>query len=309
MDYSSNCTDSSSPTHSDISEEDDIVVKNNSLIVNDNTTHGTYKDLCLLKISCDISTNLCSITPNTDTNENEFIESRISESHNMNNLQNVIIKKDEQSNKTTKLYVQNTIVEDCNVQNVKNKNLSKNNITLNNESGFDSLNNNINKDFLGYSIQHSICSTILQETTELSQTQASIDPMQYLLIAAGHMNAVFKHESIAEYKEAFMQYKLAISCLINGIQFDSNSARVASVKKKISKYLTQAEHLYNKYLNYNFSVVSKPMSELQYYKVLKVMKSVMLVMDIRTNYDRIIKVKKFFLTFQCNKLNMVINSK
>jgi len=258
--------------------------------------HGTFQDPCLLKTSCDISTNLCSITPNIDTNENEFMESRISESHSTNNLQNAIIKKNEQSNKMTKLYVQNIVAEDCNVQNVKNKNLNKNDITtLNNESGFDSLNNNINKDFPDYNTQHSIYSTILQEATEFSQTQSLIDPIQYLLIAAGHMNAAFKHESIAEYEEAFMQCKLAISCLINGMQFDTNSARVASVKQKISKYLTQAEQLYNKYLNYNFSIVSKPVSELQYYKVLKVMKSVMLVMDIRTNCDRIIKVKKFFL--------------
>ncbi|EZA59561.1 Ribosomal protein S6 kinase-like protein [Ooceraea biroi] len=289
VECSSNRTHSSSPTRSDTSEEDRIAAKNDPLIVNDNTARDTFQTaLCLPKTPSDVSTNLCSTVPNTDTNENEFTESRTNESHGTINLQSVTATKDEQSNKTTKLYVQNTVAEDCNVQNVKNTNLNRNNATaLNNELGFDSLNNNISKSLSNHNTEHSTYSAISQEAVELSQTQP--DPTQYLLIAAGHMSAAFKHESIAEYEEAFMQYKLGISCLINGVQYDPNGARVVSIKDKISKYLTQAEQLYNRYLNCNVSVVNKPVSELQYYKVLKAMKSVMLVMDVRANCDRIIK--------------------
>lgn len=287
VDCSNNCVHSSSPSHSDTSEEDRIVTKNDTLIVNDN--NGTFQTPCLPKTPSDVSMNLCTIAPNTVTNDNDRVESRTKESHGTTDLQNAIVRKDEQSNKTIKSHVQNIVAEDCSAQNAKNKNLNKNNITTlgNVESGFDSLNNNVDKSLSNYNTENSTYSMLLQDAIELSQTQS--DPTQYLLIAAGHMSAAFKHESIAEYGEAFIQYKLGISCLINGVQFDPNGARVVSIKDKISKYLTQAEQLYNKYLNCNVSVVSKPVSELQYYKVLKVMKSVMLVMDIRANCDRIIK--------------------
>lgn len=293
VDCSNNCVHSSSPSHSDTSEEDRIVTKNDTLIVNDN--NGTFQTPCLPKTPSDVSMNLCTIAPNTVTNDNDRVESRTKESHGTTDLQNAIVRKDEQSNKTIKSHVQNIVAEDCSAQNAKNKNLNKNNITTlgNVESGFDSLNNNVDKSLSNYNTENSTYSMLLQDAIELSQTQS--DPTQYLLIAAGHMSAAFKHESIAEYGEAFIQYKLGISCLINGVQFDPNGARVVSIKDKISKYLTQAEQLYNKYLNCNVSVVSKPVSELQYYKVLKVMKSVMLVMDIRANCDRIIKVKTCIL--------------
>jgi len=77
-----------------------------------------------------------------------------------------------------------------------------------------------------------------------------------------------------------------ISC----VRFDPDNTRVPGIKDKISKYLARAEQLYNKHLNFNLSKVNKPISELQYYKVLKIIKSVMLVMDIRANCNRIIKV-------------------
>lgn len=267
---------------SDTSEDDLIAPLNDS--ANDTTAQNNLQ--VISKTNRNALTNPCSTLPNIYTNKNEFAASqRKNESHNATNLQNVNVKKEEQSCKTEKS--QNTITRNCNVD-IRNKNFDENNITtLSNVSGFDNVNNNI-KDLANCNT-HPACS-ILQETTNTSY-QKEADFTQYLLIAAAHMSAAFKHESIAEYEEAFTQYKLGISCLINGVQSDPDSTRVPSIKDKISKYLARAEQLYNRYLNCNISIVSKPVSELQYYKVLKVIKSVMLVMDIRANCNRIIKVR------------------
>lgn len=84
----------------------------------------------------------------------------------------------------------------------QSKSYDKNDITLSDVSGFDSLNNNISKPFLNYNTQ-SAYSVILNE--EVNASQAQSDSTQYLLIAAAHISAAFKHESIAEYEEAFIQ--------------------------------------------------------------------------------------------------------
>ncbi|OAD55939.1 Ribosomal protein S6 kinase delta-1 [Eufriesea mexicana] len=119
--------------------------------------------------------------------------------------------------------------------------------------------------------------------------QSWADSSQYILIAAAHMSAAFKHEDLTEYEEAFTQYKMGISSLRSGVESDSNKIRADIIKEKISKYLERAEKLYNRYLNCNISVLNKPISELQYYKVLKVIESVMLVKDIRQNCLSIVK--------------------
>ncbi|CAL1675981.1 unnamed protein product [Lasius platythorax] len=268
---------------SDTSEDDLIAPLNDSAFANDTAAQNTLQ--VLSKTSHNVLTNPCSTLPNIIyTNENEFAASqRKNESRSATNLQIANVKKEEQSYKTEKSHAQSTIVRDCDAD-IRNKNFDANNITtLSNVSEFDNVNNN-NKDLLNCNTR----SVILQEKGNTSyQTQAEFT--QYLLIAAAHMSAAFKHESISEYEEAFTQYKLGISCLINGVQFDPDSTRVPSIKDKISKYLARAEQLYNRHLNCNISIVSKPISELQYYKILKVMKSVMLVMDIRANCNRIIK--------------------
>lgn len=266
---------------SDTSEEDRIVALNNSVLTSDTTAQSTFQVPCLSKTSHNVLTNTCSTLSNICTNENEFsVSPRIIESHSTTNLQNASINDDEQNYKMVKQYKQNTTNQDCDAH-IRNTNLDSNRVTLSDESGFDCLNNNIIKNLSNCNTTHSMC----------SMTQA--DSAQYILIAAGHMSAAFKHESIAEYKEAFTQYKLGISSLITGVQFDPDSTRVTSIKDKISKYLARAEQLFNRHLNCNISLVSKPVSELQYYKVLKIMKSVMLATDIRANCNRIIKVKDF----------------
>lgn len=114
---------------------------------------------------------------------------------------------------------------------------------------------------------------------------------QYILIAAAHMSAAFRHEAIAEYEEAFTQYKLGISNLMNGIQNDLDVERRNTIKEKIRKYLQRAEKLYNRHLNCNISVLSKPESELQNYKVLGFIQSIMLVKDTLRGFTRVIKVR------------------
>ncbi|KMQ95918.1 ribosomal protein s6 kinase delta-1-like protein [Lasius niger] len=213
---------------SDTSEDDLIAPLNDSAFANDTAAQNTLQ--VLSKTSHNVLTNPCSTLPNIIyTNENEFAASqRKNESRSATNLQIANVKKEEQSYKTEKSHAQSTIVRDCDAD-IRNKNFDANNITtLSNVSEFDNVNNN-NKDLLNCNTR----SVILQEKGNTSyQTQAEFT--QYLLIAAAHMSAAFKHESISEYEEAFTQYKLGISCLINGVQFDPDSTRVPSIKDKIS---------------------------------------------------------------------------
>ncbi|XP_012054364.1 PREDICTED: ribosomal protein S6 kinase delta-1 [Atta cephalotes] len=297
--YSNDCAHSLS---SDTSEDDRIVALSDPVLVNDNTVQSTFEIPCSLKASHNVLTNPCSSLSNVIcANKNEFAHRRKNESHDSINLQNANVNRKE-SCKTAKLHTQNIIKQyDAH----QNKSFDKNNMaTLSDVTGFDSLNNNISKPFLNYDT-HSTYSVIIQE--DVNDSQAQPDSTQYLLIAAAHISAAFKHESIAEYEEAFTQYKLGISCLINGVQFDSDSTRVPGIKDKISKYLARAEQLYNEHLNCNISKVTKPISELQYYKVLKIMKSVMLVMDIRANCKRIIKTIEKSCIYEDNVSNYVLH--
>jgi len=278
-DYTNDCAHSLS---SDTSEDDRIVALSDPVLVNDSMVQSTFQVPCPLKASRNILTD-STLSSIICTNKDEFAYQKKNESHDSINLQNANVKE-EQSYKTAKSHTKDTITKHHDAH--QNKSFDKNDTTLSDMSGFDSLNNNISKPFLNYDI-HSTYSA-LHEEVNVSQT--SPDSTQYLLIAAAHISAAFKHESIAEYEEAFTQYKLGISCLINGVRFDRDNTRVPGIKDKISKYLARAEQLYNKHLNFNISKVNKPISELQYYKVLKIMKSVMLVMDIRANCNRIIKV-------------------
>lgn len=281
--YTNDCSHSLS---SDTSEDDRIVAFSDSVLVNDNTVQNTFQ--VRLKESRNTPTN-STLSGVVCTTKNEFtVYQRRNESHGSINLQNGNVNREEQSYKTAELHTKDAIIKRYDAH--QSKNFDKSNVTAlnkSNVSGFDSLNNNISKSTSNYDT-HS-----LHEEVNVSQVVQT--DSQYLLIAAAHISAAFKHESIAEYEEAFTQYKLGISCLINGVQFDADSARVPGIKDKISKYLARAEQLYNKHLNCNVSIVKKPISELQYYKILKIMKSVMLVMDVRANCNRIIKVKGYVL--------------
>ncbi|XP_076630557.1 ribosomal protein S6 kinase-like 1 [Colletes latitarsis] len=132
------------------------------------------------------------------------------------------------------------------------------------------------------------------------------DSSQYILVAAAHMSAAFKHEDLTEYEEAFTQYKMGISSLQSGVECDSNKMRAEIIQEKISKYLKRAEKLYNRYLNCNISLLSKPASELQHYKVLKIIESVMLVKDVRRNCLNIVKAIEKSSTNKENISNYIL---
>ncbi|KAL6267068.1 hypothetical protein P5V15_000144 [Pogonomyrmex californicus] len=297
--YTNDCAHSLS---SDTSEDDRIVASNDSVFANDNIVQDTFQVPYLSKPS-NILTSSCSTLSNVIcTNNNEFtVHQKNNESQGSINLQNANINKEEQNCKITKLHVQGTKNYE---PHIGNKDCDKNNITtFSNVSEFDNLNNVISKNLSNYDT-HSTYPTILYEEVSLSQRQS--ESTQYLLIAAAHISAAFKHESIGEYEEAFTQYKLGISCLINGVKSDTDKTRILSIKDKVSKYLTRAEQLYNRHLNCNISIVKKPISELQYYKVLKIMKSVMLVMDIRANCNKIIKTAEKSCIQENNISNYVL---
>lgn len=132
------------------------------------------------------------------------------------------------------------------------------------------------------------------------------DITNYIVVAAAYVSAAFRHEAIAEYEEAFAQYKMGISTLLLGVETDPNDARKIIVKEKISKYLDRAERLYNKYLNWNISVLNKPVLDLQNYKILKIINSLMLVKDIHSNCLRIVKSIEKSLCSKDNISNYIL---
>ncbi|KAI4498799.1 hypothetical protein M0802_005974 [Mischocyttarus mexicanus] len=142
-------------------------------------------------------------------------------------------------------------------------------------------------------------SNMIQDCSDLARTCKDIT--HYIVVAAAYISAAFKHEAIAEYEEAFAQYKMGISTLLLGVETDPDHVRKITIKKNISKYLDRAEKLYNRYLNWNLSVLNKPVSDLQYYKVLKIIDSVMLVTDLHSSNVRIVKSIEKSL---CNKENI-----
>ncbi|CAK9828216.1 Ribosomal protein S6 kinase-like 1 [Anthophora retusa] len=159
--------------------------------------------------------------------------------------------------------------------NVRNEKSSVIVQTSNTDINTDTTNENLNSAILAH------------DGSDLPQSWP--DSSQYILVAAAHMSAAFRHEDLTEYEEAFTQYKMGISSLRSGVESDSNKIRAEIIKEKISKYLERAEKLYNRYLNCNISLLNKPVSELQYYKVLQTIESVMLVKDVRQNCLNIVK--------------------
>lgn len=297
---------------SDTSEDDRVAALSDAaLVVNDNAVPASA---CRAPVQVPLKAGSQSALTNSRStlsgvicaNKNELAaHRRKNESHGDIDLPNANVSREEQSYKTAKLHTRGNVAKHHDAH--QNKSSDRHDVTaLGDVSGFDSLNNNVSKPLSNYDIPHpNAYSAILRE--EVNVRQARPDITQYLLIAAAHISAAFKHESIAEYEEAFTQYKLGISCLINGVQFDPDGTRVPGIKDKISKYLARAEQLYNEHLNCNVSKVSKPVSELQHYKVLKIMKSVMLVTDMRANCNRIIKTVEKSCIYEDSISNYVLH--
>ncbi|XP_017790284.1 PREDICTED: ribosomal protein S6 kinase delta-1 [Habropoda laboriosa] len=198
------------------------------------------------------------------------------------NACNNLLIEDNDPNKIASKLEHNQLI--CN----KNNNCYKDkNYNVKNEKGstiVQTSNTDINSDTTNENLSSPV---ITHDGSDLPQSWP--DSSQYILIAAAHMSAAFKHEDLTEYEEAFTQYKRGISSLQSGVESDSNKIRAEIIKEKISKYLERAEKLYNRYLNCNISLLNKPVSELQYYKVLQIIESVMLVNDVRQNCLNIVK--------------------
>lgn len=293
--------DCSQSLSSDTSAEDDRLTYINSLPNNDASQSILQPN--------SIQTSLTSLPNGT----NEIKQSQeASVSKEQNSWQNDIKYKTENEKiSMTKNTCSNLLIEDRS-EKVASK-LQDNQLICNK-------NNNCYKD-KNYNVRNSENSTIVQASDTDTNTDTTItgslnSPMaahdgsdlpqtwpessQYILIAAGHMSAAFKHEDLTEYEEAFTQYKMGISSLRSGVESDSNRMRAEIIKEKISKYLQRAEKLYNRYLNCNISLLNKPVSELQYYKVLKIIESVMLVKDVRQNCLSIVKVRAIiFINYNC----------
>ncbi|XP_014219097.1 ribosomal protein S6 kinase delta-1 [Copidosoma floridanum] len=162
-----------------------------------------------------------------------------------------------------------------------------NNSTSKNKSEDSPETSNGSDNFLKDKTSASKPTLVIHDGSDL--TQSTNDCAQYILIAAAHMSAAFRHEAIAEYEEAFTQYKLGISHLMNGVQSEADEEKKTMIHEKITKYLQRAERLYNRHLNCNVSALYKPVAELRNYKVIELMETVMLVQDTLQGFKRVIK--------------------
>lgn len=146
-----------------------------------------------------------------------------------------------------------------------------------------------NQRLLNFDESHFEEGTIIHDGSDLTELPREVD--QYLLIAAAHMSAAFRHEAIAEYEEAFIQYKLGISHLINGVKNEGDIEKKFIIQQKISKYLSRAERLYGRHLNCKISIEMKPVTILEEFKIVKLVGSLMVVKDNLQMFTRIIKVR------------------
>ena len=282
-DYLNDCSQSLS---SDTSAEEDRHTYINSLPNNDVSQNilqpkTSLTDSCICKNEVKQSQEISECREQSLPQNNLSHETENKKISMTKSTYNNLVIKDNDSNKITSKLEDTQLI--CNKKNncYKDKNCN----VKNNSPIVQTLDTNVNTDTTIDDINSSINT---HDGSDLCQSWT--DSLQYILVAAAHMNAAFKHEDLTEYEEAFTQYKMGISSLRSGVETDTNKIRTEIIKEKISKYLVRAEKLYNRYLNCNISVLNKPISELQYYKVLKIRESVMLVKDIRQNCLNIVKV-------------------
>ncbi|XP_015436548.1 PREDICTED: ribosomal protein S6 kinase delta-1 [Dufourea novaeangliae] len=307
VDFSLN--DCSQSLSSDTSAEDDRHMYINSPPTADVVSHSIFEPKVVHNSISPISTS------ENETNQSQ--EACKSKELQFAQLNNSNSKTENKKASMTKSAADNLLVQDNNLDKIisslednplicnKNNNYyedSNHNIQNDKDCMFvQTSSGNVNTNAIAANVNSSV---ITHDGSDLPQTWS--DSSQYILVAAAHMNAAFKHEDLTEYEEAFTQYKMGISSLRSGVEMDSNKIRAEIIKDKISKYLERAEKLYNRYLNCNISLLNKPISELQYYKVLKIMESVMLVKDIRRNCLNIVKTVKKSPTNKENISNYIL---
>ncbi|GLH16575.1 Protein kinase C, eye isozyme, partial [Gryllus bimaculatus] len=139
--------------------------------------------------------------------------------------------------------------------------------------------------------------------TQASSTPPDVpmeDPKDYMVQANHHVTQAMRHQAAGAYDAAFSLLKLAISCLLTGVQDETDGVRRYTVKRKASEYLATAEKLYNEHLAPRFPSPSQPappsqpvacpLSSLQAFKVLGVVGKVMLAMSTEEDQCYIVKV-------------------
>lgn len=289
--------DCSQSLGSDTSAEDDQHTYINTLPTDDIVSQSIFQPRSIqssLRNSCSI---LAIPIPKDETKQpQEVSQPKELQSTQLNDTD---YKTENEETSMTKNTTNNLFTKDSDFDKIVSK-LENNELICKNNNYYKDTNRNVKNEEDSILIQTSNSNTKINAAPEDMDSlvtthdgsdlpQPSPDSSQYILIAAAHMSAAFKHEDLIEYEEAFTQYKMGISSLQSGVECDSNKIRAEIIKEKISKYLKHAERLYNRYLNCNISLLSKPISELQYYKVLKIIKSVMLTKDIRQNCLNIVK--------------------
>ncbi|PNF33390.1 hypothetical protein B7P43_G04157 [Cryptotermes secundus] len=127
------------------------------------------------------------------------------------------------------------------------------------------------------------------------------EPASYIVEAANHVGQAQLHQAQGDYDAAFAFYKTGIACLLGGVQGDPDNKRKQVVREKTAQYLLQAEKIYSQHLASKSAELSlwdpkssmqlqRPLSELQYYKVLGVINTVMLVLNTLDDRCYIMKV-------------------
>ncbi|KAJ9600594.1 hypothetical protein L9F63_026268, partial [Diploptera punctata] len=133
-----------------------------------------------------------------------------------------------------------------------------------------------------------------QVSSNWSQEETN-DSAAYIIEATRHVEQAQQYEMKGDFESAFAFYKTGIACLLSGVQGDTDTGRKLLVREKTAKYLLQAEKLYSQHLASRSSQMpvwdelERPLPELQYYKVLGVVGSVMLVLN--TVEDRCYTIK------------------
>lgn len=136
-------------------------------------------------------------------------------------------------------------------------------------------------------------------TTSVLHPRFSSD---YVVEASERFNEAVQLEVNDRYADALTVYKNGIEILMTGIRSDSDAVRCRLAKKKMEKYLSRSENIYEHFLKPPPSVTSQddpksrsagrelPLNQLAKYKVIRVLNdNVMFVQEVTTRRFFIIK--------------------
>ncbi|EEB13396.1 ribosomal protein S6 kinase, putative [Pediculus humanus corporis] len=126
---------------------------------------------------------------------------------------------------------------------------------------------------------------------------SSSSERDYLVEAAYYVGQAQKFEIEEEFEAAFSFYKASISCLWKGMQCSREKfdfEKLEAIEKKIKQYLSKAETIYLSHMVRDNNITDKDEIEtaekLEMYKVLKILESVMLVVNKEDEKYYVIKV-------------------